>query len=66
MKIKYIHASEPTAEKIYDTEKTFNNPNNPRVFKTQQEFDTFELSHFAKDKERGIIIQYEIMKEESI
>lgn len=64
MKIKYIHCSEPETEKIYDTVKVFNNPNNPRVFKTQEEFDSFELKHFAKDKDQGIIISYEIVKEE--
>ena len=64
MKIKYIHFSEPETEKIYDTVKVFHNPNNPRVFKTQEEFDAFELEHFAKDKERGTIISYEIIKEE--
>ena len=62
MIIKYIHASEPTTEKLYNTEKAFNNPNNPRVFDTQQEFDEFELKHFAEDKERGTIISYEIIK----
>lgn len=63
MKIKYIHASDPTTEKIYDTVKVFHNPNNPRVFKTQEEFDAFELKHFAKDKEQGTIISYEIIAE---
>ena len=62
MKIKYVHASEPTTEKIYDTVKAFNNHNNPRVFNTQQEFDTFELWHFAKDKEQGIILAYEVVE----
>ncbi|MEE1302261.1 MAG: hypothetical protein UHD64_05695 [Bacteroidales bacterium] len=63
MIIKYIHISDPITEKFYDTEQVFNNPNNgPRVFKTQQEFDAFELKHFAEDKERGIIIAYEIIK----
>lgn len=62
MKIKYIHYSEPEAEKVYDTERAFKN--SPSVFKTQEEFDTFELKHFAEDKVRGIIISYEIIKEE--
>lgn len=64
MLIKYTHISDPTTEKFFDTEKVFKNPNNPRVFKTQQEFDAFELGHFAEDKERGTIISYEIIKEE--
>lgn len=64
MKIKYIHASDPTTEKIFDTTKVFNNPNNPHVHDTQEELDAFELRHFATDKELGIIIDYEILKEE--
>ena len=64
MIIKYIHSSDPTTVKFYDTEKVFNNPNKPRVFKTQEEFDAFELKHFAEDKGRGIIIAYQIIKEE--
>lgn len=62
MFIKYIHASEPETEKIYDTVKVYNNPNNgPRVFNAQKDFDAFELQHFAKDKEKGIVISYEIV-----
>lgn len=64
MKIKYVHMSDPTIPKLYDTEEVFNNPNNPYVFTTQQELDAFELRHFAEDKERGIILAYEIIKEE--
>ena len=64
MLIKYIHISDPTTEKFYDTEKAFNNPSNPRVHHTQEEHDAFELEHFAEDKERGTIIAYEIIKEE--
>jgi hypothetical protein len=63
MKIRYVHASDPTTDKIYDTVKSFNNPNNPRVFKTQEKFDVFELKHFAKDKEQGTIISYEVVEE---
>ena len=66
MLIKYVHVSDLTTEKLYDTEKVFNNRNNPRVFDTQQEFDDFELKHFAEDKERGIIISYSIIREELI
>jgi hypothetical protein len=59
MVIKYIHISNPEVEKFYDTERAFQNP--PRIYKTQQEFDEFELKHFAEDKERGIVISYEIV-----
>jgi hypothetical protein len=62
MNIKYIHISDPDVEKVYDTVKAYNNPNNgPRVFNTQEEFDVFELKHFAADKESGIILSYEVM-----
>ncbi len=64
MKIKYTHIDNPNVEKIYDTVKSYTNPNNgPRVFDTQEEFDAFELEHFAKDKEQGTIISYEIIAE---
>ena len=62
MKIKYIHFSEPETEKIYDTVKAFKRL--PRVHKTQLAFDAFELRKFAEDKKKGIIISYEIVKEE--
>ena len=61
MKIKYIHVSDPTIEKIHDTEKTFKNI--PRVFRTQGEFDAFELQLFERDKESGIVLSYEVFKE---
>lgn len=61
MKIKYIHVSDPTIEKIHDTEKTFKNT--PRVFRSQGEFDAFELQLFKRDKESGIVLSYEVLKE---
>lgn len=64
MKIKYIHASDPMTEKIFDTKKVFNNLSNPHVHDTQEELDAFELRHFATDKELGIIIDYKIIEEE--
>ena len=64
MRIQYIHASEPETVKIYDTVKAYNNPNNPRVFDTQEAFDNFELGHFSRDRERGTIVAFKIIKEE--
>jgi hypothetical protein len=65
MKIQYIHASDPETVKTYDTVRVYNNPNNgPRVFATQEDFDNFELRHFAEDKERGTIVAFKILKEE--
>ena len=62
MLIKYIHKSAPEIPKVYDTEKAFKNPNNPKIHNTQQEFDDFELQHFAKSKVNGDIISYEIIR----
>ena len=61
MKIKYVHVSDPTTEKIHDTEKAFKN--SPRVFNTQEEFDVHTLQLFERDKERGIVLSYEVLKE---
>ena len=59
MLIKYIHASEPETEKIHDTELVLKN--NPFITQSQKEFDDFTLRHLAEDKERGIIISYEVV-----
>lgn len=61
MLIKYIHASEPTKEKVFDTVKALKN--NPFIQQTQKEFDEFELKHFEEDKQRGIIIDYQIIED---
>lgn len=61
MKIKYIHVSDPTTEKIHDTERAFKN--SPRVFRTQGEFDVHTLQLFERDKESRIVLSYEILKE---
>jgi hypothetical protein len=61
MKIKYIHVSDPTIEKIHDTEKSFKST--PRVFRTQGEFDAFTLQLFERDKENGIVLSYEVIDE---
>ena len=61
MEIKYVHVSNPTIEKIHDTERAFKNT--PHVFRTQGEFDAFELQLFERDKESGIVLSYEILKE---
>lgn len=63
MKIRYTHIANPFTEKVYDTEKAYSN--NPHVFDTQEEFDQHELQLFNVDKQKGIILDYEIIKEES-
>lgn len=60
MIIKYIHWSEPEKEKTHDTVKVLKN--NPFITKSQEEFDAFTLEHFIKDKERGIVLSYEIIE----
>ena len=59
MLIKYIHFSEPEREKIYDTEKALRN--NPFINKSQEEFDAWTMERFAKDKEGGLILSYEVI-----
>lgn len=61
MIIKYVHVSEPEREKIHDT--TLVLKNNPFITKSQKEFDDFTLRKMAEDKERGIIISYEVVKD---
>lgn len=62
MRIKYIHASTPEDVKIHDTEKvrknTFFNQ------KTQEEVDDHEIICFERDKARGVVLHYEIIKED--
>lgn len=62
MLIKYIHFSQPEREKIYDTEKALRN--NPFINESQEEFDAFELEKFAKEKDGGLILSYEVIKGE--
>lgn len=60
MKIKYIHSSEPSEVKIYDTEKALKN--NPFIEQTQSDFDKMELANMERDKRKGLILSYEIMQ----
>lgn len=57
MIIKYIHTSEPEAEKTYDTEKALKN--NPFIHKTQEEFDEMELEKIKRDEN---IVWFEVVK----
>ena len=59
MLIKYIHVSEPEREKMHDTVKALKN--NPFITKSQKEFDDFTLRKLAEDKQKGIIISYEVV-----
>jgi hypothetical protein len=60
MKIKYIHSSEPSKVKIYDTGKALKN--NPFIERTQSDFDEMELANMERDKRKGLILSYEIMQ----
>ena len=58
MIIKYVHSSEPTVFKTYDTVKALKN--NPFINMSQHEFDEHELRAMKTDKH---IITFEIIKE---
>lgn len=60
MKIKYIHFSEPTTVKEYNTEVALKR--NPFIRMSQEDFDKMELEHMARDKEKGYILSYEVVK----
>ena len=68
MKIKYVHSSDPMAEKTMDSReqqqkdelfgKIFNNER-----KTPEEYDRYLLEKLEKEKAKGRIIRYEIVEE---
>lgn len=60
MIVKYIHASEPRTEKVYDTEMALKN--NPFIRMSQKEFDEMELKRFQENKAEGYILRFEIQK----
>ena len=65
MKIKYIHASAPKAEKIHDTVRAYRNClgvlHALGSTQTQDEYDQGELSRFERDKRKGLILSYQIV-----
>ncbi len=67
MKIKYIHISDPEAERVHDTERAMrNNMGMIRAFggnPSQEVWDRFELEKFEQDKEKGLILRYEVLEE---
>lgn len=67
MKIKYVHISDPEAERVHDTEKAMrNNMGMIRAFggnPSQEVWDRFELDKFEQDKEKGLVLWYEVLKE---
>ena len=70
MKIKYIHFSEPQKEKIFNTQQAYKNmqfainDTNTKLYKkSQKEFDKMYQEIFAEDKEKGVVLSYEIIEE---
>ena len=70
MKVKYRYASDPKKVKIHDTEKAYQNmmfaildPCTKLYKKTQEEFDEMYKEIFEKDKQKGVVIEYEIIEE---
>lgn len=70
MKIQYRHIMEPEKEKICDSEiQRFFRDDFSRMFhfetggETQEEYDTWLLDKFQKDKEKGLILSYEVIEE---
>lgn len=66
MVIKYRHCSEPEREKMYDTKLAFK-----QMFHlledSRRDYETFkndELQHFADDKARGTVLDYEVVEED--
>lgn len=69
MKIKYIHVSAPKTEKIHDTKQAYknmafaiNDEQSKLYHATQAEFDEITLNNFKRDKQKGVVLRYEIME----
>lgn len=64
MFIMYWHISDPDNSKIYNTENSLCQLKHSCFYagQTQEEFDAQELARFEADRERGIILKYEIME----
>lgn len=58
MFITYIHNSEPGKVKLFDTEKAYRNNNFP--FRTQEEYETWELQHMKRDLEKGTLLMIRV------
>ena len=64
MKIKYLHIDDASLHRVYDTEHSLRKLKQTCFYagQTQEEYDEQELRKFAADKERGIILEYEVIK----
>ena len=67
MKIKYVHSTDPGVEKIHDTEKSLKGCigliHALGSERTQEEWDKHELALFERDKQKGYVLTYEVIKE---
>lgn len=69
MKIKYKHIKDPEIEKICDSEQHLLFCENFRrsfgfdCGETHEHHDKWLLEKFKKDKEKGIILSYEVIEE---
>ena len=70
MKIRYVHASNPKVEKIFDTEKAYRgclgllrDMMTGKLTKTQEQFDKDELDRFDKAVKIGEILSYSVIEE---
>lgn len=66
MKIKYRHASEPDRVKIFDTETAYRNPGPlgpPCRDASLEDYNAWQLEHFASDKEKGVILDFEVISD---
>lgn len=61
MIVNYIHVADPTTIRVYNTELALKN--NPFIEMSQQDFDKLTLRSLSKDKKRGVILSYSVVKE---
>ena len=68
MKVKYMHIADPGVEKIHDTVKSLQGCigliHACGSDRTQEEWNQEELQRFERDLQKGIILSYEVIKEE--
>lgn len=67
MKIRYIHASNPGKERIYNTDDAYKNLlefwKSTGVEKTREQFANEELVRFQENHFKGFIISFEVIEE---
>jgi len=66
MNVKYRHAQDPNTEKIHDIKKSWLHSRCmyglvTGEIPTYQQFEKQELARFEADKEKGIILEYEVV-----